>query len=291
MEIYRDDEHWMPVTTPPARPRGRARAVLLGSALTGALIVGGGAYAMADETTPAPSPSSSGTAVPGGPQDRPGPPGQGRQQGRMPDGRQDQREQLGRPIHGDMVLDKDGTYTTVRMQQGTVTAKTGTSLTVKSSDGYEQTYTLNDSTQYGGGPGGPGTGGPGGRGGHGRGHHGDGPGVPGQGRQGGNATAAPTGGAATPPSDGQAPPAETTHTLADVKVGDTVHVLATVKDGKGTAVRVHDEAWRPAGTADCDGKGPQQGGAANPSPVPADGSTATAPSTSTPTDAQSSVQG
>jgi hypothetical protein len=50
-------------------------------------------------------------------------------------------------LHGDFtVSDGSGGYATDRLQTGTVTAVTSTSLTVKSDDGYTQTYVLGSST-------------------------------------------------------------------------------------------------------------------------------------------------
>ena len=102
MEIYRDTEHPMPMEPQAPKPTGRGRAVLAGSVLAGALVVGGGAYAMADPSTPAPSPTTAGAE---------------QEQSKGAAGRQGDRAELGRPIHGETVVSKDGTYTTVRMQE------------------------------------------------------------------------------------------------------------------------------------------------------------------------------
>jgi hypothetical protein len=50
-------------------------------------------------------------------------------------------------LHSEGVVESaDGTYVTVRMQHGEVTAVSATSLTVKSPDGYSSTYVVNDAT-------------------------------------------------------------------------------------------------------------------------------------------------
>ena len=50
-------------------------------------------------------------------------------------------------LHGEGVIeDADGSFITVRMQEGEVTAVSATSITVKSADGYTSTYALNDKT-------------------------------------------------------------------------------------------------------------------------------------------------
>ncbi|GAA5161601.1 MULTISPECIES: hypothetical protein [Amycolatopsis] len=50
-------------------------------------------------------------------------------------------------LHGDFTVSENGTYVTERMQTGDVTALDATSITVKSKDGYTQTYALDSSTQ------------------------------------------------------------------------------------------------------------------------------------------------
>ena len=50
-------------------------------------------------------------------------------------------------LHGDFTVPENGTYVTERMQRGEVTALSGTSITIKSTDGYAQTYVLDSSTQ------------------------------------------------------------------------------------------------------------------------------------------------
>jgi len=53
-------------------------------------------------------------------------------------------------LHGQAVLSKPGGgYQTVAFQRGTVTAVSTGSITLKSTDGFTQTYTINDSTVVG----------------------------------------------------------------------------------------------------------------------------------------------
>jgi hypothetical protein len=50
-------------------------------------------------------------------------------------------------LHSEGVVESaDGSYNTVRMQQGEVTAASGTSVTVESADGYSSTYVIDDAT-------------------------------------------------------------------------------------------------------------------------------------------------
>ena len=50
-------------------------------------------------------------------------------------------------LHGDYTVSENGSYVTERMQRGEVTALSSTSITVKSADGYTQTYTIDSSTE------------------------------------------------------------------------------------------------------------------------------------------------
>jgi hypothetical protein len=49
-------------------------------------------------------------------------------------------------LHGDFTVSENGSYVTERLQTGSVSALTATSITVKSTDNYEQTYTVDSST-------------------------------------------------------------------------------------------------------------------------------------------------
>ncbi|MGW7530898.1 hypothetical protein [Amycolatopsis sp. NPDC054798] len=56
-------------------------------------------------------------------------------------------------LHGDFVVtDPAGGYVTERMQTGTITELSATSVTLTSKDGYKQTYTLDSSTVKNGSP-------------------------------------------------------------------------------------------------------------------------------------------
>jgi hypothetical protein len=53
---------------------------------------------------------------------------------------------LGGVVHGQVTIrEKNGTYETVDVQQGTVTAVSSSSLTIKSADGYTATYAVSSS--------------------------------------------------------------------------------------------------------------------------------------------------
>jgi hypothetical protein len=49
-------------------------------------------------------------------------------------------------LHGDFTVQENGSYVTERMQTGSITAVSATSITAKSVDGYTQTYTIDSST-------------------------------------------------------------------------------------------------------------------------------------------------
>ncbi len=54
---------------------------------------------------------------------------------------------LGQMVHGESVVEmEDGTYVTQRMQVGDVTSVSETSLTVRSEDGFTETYVVGDET-------------------------------------------------------------------------------------------------------------------------------------------------
>lgn len=54
----------------------------------------------------------------------------------------------GHMLHSEGVIERqDGTYVTVRMQEGEVTAVSATSITVQSADGYASTYVINGDTE------------------------------------------------------------------------------------------------------------------------------------------------
>ena len=98
---------------------------------------GGVAWA-ATGADPTPSPSNSPSASPSAPSNEQGP-GKGfGHRGEFG---------LGGALHGEFVVPKDGGgYQTMATQRGEVTAVSKESITVKSEDGYSQTYTLTEDT-------------------------------------------------------------------------------------------------------------------------------------------------
>jgi hypothetical protein len=111
----------------------RFRKVLLAGVVALALTGTGVAIAWsADTPSPSPSPSES---APGKSDKAPG---------------QEKPAKAQRPqhLHSESVLKKaDGTFETVLTQQGTVDAVSETSVTVKSEDGFTQTYAVNADTK------------------------------------------------------------------------------------------------------------------------------------------------
>jgi Domain of unknown function (DUF5666) len=109
-------------------------------------------------------------------------------------------------LHSEGVVKKaDGTFQTVLEQRGTVEAVSDTSITVRSEDGYSQTYTVNAETKI--------------------------KQVPAPAADGSSAT--PDGGKRLKPADG---------TIADIAIGDTVRISG-VKDGdQATAERIVEGA-------------------------------------------------
>ncbi|MFC0625605.1 hypothetical protein [Kribbella deserti] len=105
--------------------------------------VGGVAWATGDlgnaDPTPSASPSAPSSASPSAPADeKPARPGFGGRHGMLG---------MGRPLHGEFVVPKQGGgYQTIATQQGEVTAVSTESITVKSEDGYSRTYTLTEDT-------------------------------------------------------------------------------------------------------------------------------------------------
>lgn len=110
-------------------------AALVGAGAIGATIVTGVAFAA--DPTPTPSASASAESHRG---DRGGPGGHGPRGGMM--GGFD-----GKVLHGDATVENsDGTTSVMRVVRGEVTAVSDTAITVKSSDGFTQTYAINADT-------------------------------------------------------------------------------------------------------------------------------------------------
>ena len=129
----------MPPTppTPPTSqlppPRRLRRGLVVGAVVLGLAGVGSAAAWAANATnSPSASPTASASAQPG---KHAGKPGAG---------------QVGaETLHGQMTVKKpDGTIQTVFVQRGTVTDVSDTKVTVKSDDGFTQSYTLNSSTRF-----------------------------------------------------------------------------------------------------------------------------------------------
>jgi len=128
-------------------------AAIVAAATVGAGALAGATMALAADGTPSPAPSAS-TGSPGQDQREHGKRGErgghGEHGGHGPGGRGmgGPHEGRGGPLlHAEGVKqDADGTFVTVRMQEGEVTAVSATSLSVTSADGYTSTYVLTDET-------------------------------------------------------------------------------------------------------------------------------------------------
>ena len=131
-------------------------ATLVAGGLLAAGVAGAGALtatgAVAAPSAPTPAPSASGGTVPDVREGvRPGRRGHG---GHGHGGPKGIRGGFGRPLHGELVVPgADGTGTrTVLVQRGTVTARTGTSVTVRSTDGFTVTWAVDARTTVRTGP-------------------------------------------------------------------------------------------------------------------------------------------
>jgi hypothetical protein len=131
-----------------------AGGLLTGAAITAAAVSANSASAAGDQvaargrlvaSTPSPSPSTPNGQQPGrhrgfGPGGRPGPGGPGGfggLRGIAP----------GPVLHGELVTGgQNGSTTTVVVQTGSVTTKNGSTITVRSTDGYTVTWTLDSNT-------------------------------------------------------------------------------------------------------------------------------------------------
>lgn len=119
-----------------AREPMRARKALLAGAVALALTGTGTALAWSATGTPTPSPSQT---APG----KDTAPGQQDKQDKK--AKQAQRPQA---LHGEgVVKNADGTFQTVLEQRGTVESVSDSAITVKSEDGYSQTYAVNADTR------------------------------------------------------------------------------------------------------------------------------------------------
>ncbi len=110
----------------------RIRKALLAGAVALALTGTGVAIAWSATDTPSPSPSASGKAN-----------GQDKAKAAKPD-----KSQRPQHLHSESTVKKsDGTFETVITQHGTVDAVNETSVTVKSEDGFTQSYAVNADTK------------------------------------------------------------------------------------------------------------------------------------------------
>jgi hypothetical protein len=122
-------------------------AAIVAAATLGAGAFAGATMALAADDTPSPSssttsPGSAGQGEHGMRGERGGDHGPGDRSMGGP------REGHGSPLlHSEGVMeDADGTFITVRMQEGELTAVSATSLSVTSGDGYTSTYVITDET-------------------------------------------------------------------------------------------------------------------------------------------------
>jgi hypothetical protein len=124
---------------PPQRPRKPwSTRRIVASAVLAVAIVGGGTAAVLTATS-----SSATTGGAGGGQSGPGGgPGFGGGFGRPGAA----GAGLADALHGDFVVASGGRYATERLQTGTVTAVSATDITVRSTDGYVQTYVVGSAT-------------------------------------------------------------------------------------------------------------------------------------------------
>ncbi|WP_033293015.1 hypothetical protein [Amycolatopsis jejuensis] len=133
-------ETWgAPPATPPKKSwSGRKIAITVGVAV---VIAAGGGVAIWAGTSGNNASAQQNAGAPGGPGGYGGFGGRG--------GAAALREAL----HGDFVVaDASGGYVTERLQTGTITELSATSVTLTSKDGYKQTYTLNSATDETGTP-------------------------------------------------------------------------------------------------------------------------------------------
>lgn len=123
----------------PVRKPLRFRKAALGGAVALALTGTGVAFAWSAGDSPSPDPSSS-TSWPGKSDKAPGQAASGQNK---PD-----KSQRPQQLHSESVVKKaDGTFETQLSQRGTVESVSDTSITVKSDDGYTQTYTVDAETR------------------------------------------------------------------------------------------------------------------------------------------------
>ncbi|GAA3195801.1 hypothetical protein ACFO1B_00125 [Dactylosporangium siamense] len=140
---------WAASAGPPAPAVRQSRWKLGVVAAVSAVIVVGGGVAVANAATS--STRQPGPGGYGGPSGYGGGRGAGGGPAGFPGGG-GARGDLSQALHGDYVVkDSSGKYVTERLQSGTVTAVSATSITAKSEDGHETTFTVDASTKVNGG--------------------------------------------------------------------------------------------------------------------------------------------
>ena len=148
---------------PDSRRPSRARRAVLAGAVVLALSGAGAAtvWASAAADAPSPVPSSSASPTPDS-----GKPGKGNQKPKEPksqdqksqegkspdqevqDGAQDVRSQRGELLHGEQVVKRpDGSVVAFVTQRGTLESVSDSAITVKSDDGFSQSYAINADTK------------------------------------------------------------------------------------------------------------------------------------------------
>ncbi|RJQ85800.1 hypothetical protein [Amycolatopsis panacis] len=129
--------------TPPGKTwSGRKTAIAAGVAVV--IAAGGGIAIWAGTSSNDASAQQRGPGGQGGPGGMMGPGGFGGAGG---------MSALRGALHGDFVVaGQNGSYVTERLQTGTVSELSATSVTLTSKDGYKQTYTLNSDTEKSGNP-------------------------------------------------------------------------------------------------------------------------------------------
>ncbi|WP_258805356.1 DUF5666 domain-containing protein [Pseudarthrobacter sp. NS4] len=198
---------------PVREPLGFRKAALGGAvalALTGTGVAF--AWSASDSLPPAPSSSTSGPGKSGKA------PGQAKSGQDKPD-----KSQRPQHLHGESVVKKaDGTFETVLGQRGTVESVSDTSITVRSDDGYTQTYTVNAETRITRIPSAAADGGP----------------------------ARGDDGKRLKPSDG---------TIADIAAGEVVRISGVRNGGQATAERIAEGAGDAPGLGMGRGNGQGKG--------------------------------
>jgi hypothetical protein len=110
-------------------------------------------------------------------------------------------------LHGESVVKKaDGTFVTELGQRGTVEAVSGTSITVKSEDGYSQAYTVNAETKI---------------------------------------SQVPAGDSTPGPAEGGKRPKPAAGSIADIATGDLVRISGVKNGDQVTAERISEGGDRP----------------------------------------------